>query len=344
MGQMRLMRLMGLIGLIGLMSLSLSAQSSDPVLMTVNGHAVKKSEFVYSYRHHQAVSDDPLSVEDYLEQFTDYKLKVAAALDAGYTLPSTPTDNQTGNAYVAVVNTAEAEAYYRQLCSSAGQQDMLRLSEILLPVDTRASAAVVSQVKQRADSVYRALQGGADFSAMARRLSADANADNGGDMGWVGPCQLLEDVERAAYQLRRGDISQPVLSPAGWHILKVVDRQPAGSEVVRQWFLAPREAQRHLSAVDVDADQARVNGEDMLAYQITRSAVWDKAAPSDDVLKRFFKKNKKRYGKKLKKRDYAAYRDMVLADYMQHREEEWVESLHKRYKVKVNKSILKTIE
>ena len=328
-----------------LFSLSPAVAQSDPVLLTVNGVPVQRSEFVYSYHRNSGVGDAArISASDYLQQFVDYKLKLAAALDAGYELPAQPVGASVPQSYTAIPDKREAEAYYQRICATAGQQDMLRLSQIFLRVGTRASSAAADKVKQRIDSVYQALSAGTDFQTLAARLSDDVSAASGGDLGWIGPCQLLEEVERQAYALGKGEMSRPFQSPAGWHIVKVLDRQPATSETVHQWFLAPRQVISDKGQVTSDNVNTQEYNEGVLVWRITRAAVWDKGAPDENTLMRFFKKNKKRYGKKLKKRDFPAVRELVLADYMQHCEEEWVADLRRQYKVKVNKTVLRTIE
>lgn len=321
------------------------AQSGDdPVLMTVNGMPVLRSEFASSYHRNVAVIDaEPLSVNDFLDRFIDYKLKVAAAVDACYEL--LPTKPAPAVKPLVTPNAAEAEACYRLACAAAGSSDMINPMQILLRVDTRASAAEVARVKQRIDSVALALKGGAVFPDLARRLSDDPSASDGGDMGWIGPNQLLAEVERAAYALQAGEVSEPFLSPAGWHIVAMIDRQPATSEVVHQWFLTPRATSPSACATPaVDELLAREYHEGALVAQVTQTTLGNLPEPDEKTLVRYFKKNKKRYGKKLKKRDFPTYRELVLADFQQQREREWVEGLRRQYKVKVNKSILKTIE
>ena len=84
--------------------------------------------------------------------------------------------------------------------------------------------------------------------------------------------------------------------------------------------------------------------EGLLVSRITQETVYEQDAPEEKKLQRYFKKNRKRYGKKLKKRDYPQYRDLVLADYLQLREQEWVVDLRHQYKVRIDKRVLKTIE
>lgn len=329
-----------------LSSLGLWAQGGDdPVLLTVNGMPVNRSEFVYSYQRNKSQNDgERVTASDYLERFVDYKLKLAAALDAGYVLPNSVSDSPA-TAERQVYNKVEAEKCYRQVCQAYGNQDLVYPAQILLSVDTRASSAKAEKVKVRIDSVYNALQRGADFAELARELSDDVTATCGGEMGWVAPNQLLEEIERTAYSLRKGEFSLPFQSPAGWHIVKLIDRQPARSETVHQWYLAPRMVKSGgvLPSAD-DQNLAREYNEGMLISQMTQQTIYDQPEPAEKDLKRYFKKNKKRYGKKLKKRDFPLVRDLVLADYRQFQEQKWVVDLRHRYKVKVNKSMLRTIE
>lgn len=328
---------------------SVAAQESDPTLLTVNGIPVSKSEFLYSYHRNCETDGELLPVNDFLEHFIDYKLKLAAALDQ---YPSALPQRSTGtsgsaNAQVGEAPSLkeEAEEAYRQACKAAGNRDLIYPAQILLRVDTRATSAQVAKVKLRMDSICRALQGGADFAALASRLSDDETAACGGEMGWIGPNQVLEEVERVAFALQKGETSEPFLTPAGWHVIRLLDRQPATSDAVHRWYLTPRATHPTPYSADVaDLFLACEYQEGLLVSQITQQTIYDKAAPAEDDLKRYFKKNRKRYGKKLKKRDFPLVRDLVLADYQQLQEQKWVVDLRRQYKVKVNKSVLRTIE
>lgn len=319
-----------------------SVAAQDPVLLTVNGMPVSRSEFVYSYQHNTGNGDaERISPEDYLDRFVDYKLKLAAALDAGYELPASAGQQQVLAAQS--VNVQDREACYRQACQAAGNADMIYLAQILLKVDTRASNAEVEKVRQHIDAYYRDLSNGADFVTLAQRLSSEG-ATACGVMGWVGPSQLLEPVEREAYALRAGEMSRPFLTVSGWHVVKVLDRQPATSNVVRQWFLSTAAPQQFQAVPAGNEQLLREYHEGLLVSRITQETVYEQDAPEEKKLQRYFKKNRKRYGKKLKKRDYPQYRDLVLADYLQLREQEWVVDLRHQYKVRIDKRVLKTIE
>ena len=127
--------------------------------------------------------------------------------------------------------------------------------------------------------------------------------------------------------------------------MKVLDRRPATSDEVRQWFLS--EAAPQQLAVSMSAGDAlllKEYQEGLLVSRMTQETVYEQPLPEEKKLKRYFKKNKKRYGRKLKKRDFPRFRDLVLADYRLQQEQEWVVSLRRQYKVRVDKNILKTIE
>jgi len=82
------------------------------------------------------------------------------------------------------------------------------------------------QARQRLEQIrQRVVNGGASFSDMARQYSQDANAPQGGDLGWVNPGEMVPAFEQAMNALPVGGVSQPVLSPFGWHLIQVEERR-----------------------------------------------------------------------------------------------------------------------
>lgn len=71
----------------------------------------------------------------------------------------------------------------------------------------------------------RLVNGGADFPEMARQYSEDGTAANGGDLGWVNPGDTVPPFEKAMNELQPGEISQPVRSPFGFHLIQVLERR-----------------------------------------------------------------------------------------------------------------------
>ncbi|HLD08957.1 MAG TPA: peptidylprolyl isomerase [Methylophilaceae bacterium] len=86
---------------------------------------------------------------------------------------------------------------------------------------------VVSEVegKHRLDTIKERLDNGKDFTEMARQYSEDASAAKGGDLGWVNPGDTVPQFEKAMNVLKPGEISEPIQSPFGWHIIQVLERR-----------------------------------------------------------------------------------------------------------------------
>lgn len=71
----------------------------------------------------------------------------------------------------------------------------------------------------------RVVAGGADFGELAKASSADLSAAKGGDLGWVNPGDTVPEFERAMNVLKPGEVSPPVRSPFGWHLIQVLERR-----------------------------------------------------------------------------------------------------------------------
>lgn len=84
---------------------------------------------------------------------------------------------------------------------------------------------ILVATEEEAKAVIERLNNGEDFSALAAELSQDTGSGaRGGDLGWFGKGAMVAPFEEAAYNLKVGEISQPVQSSFGWHIIQVIDR------------------------------------------------------------------------------------------------------------------------
>jgi peptidyl-prolyl cis-trans isomerase SurA len=101
------------------------------------------------------------------------------------------------------------------------------------------------EVRNRLQQLRRRIEGGDDFAALARAHSADsASAARGGDLGWLSPGDVVPEFERAMASLGPGELSEPVRTPFGWHLVQVLERRQHDStdevrrararEVIRQ--------------------------------------------------------------------------------------------------------------
>jgi len=95
------------------------------------------------------------------------------------------------------------------------------------PEQVRASHILV-KTKEEADAIEKELKGGADFAALAKEKSTDTGSkENGGDLNFFGKGQMVPEFEEAAFKLKVGEISEPVKSNYGYHIIKVTEKKEA---------------------------------------------------------------------------------------------------------------------
>lgn len=314
-----------------------NAQSNDPVIMTIAGEPVLRSEFEYSYKKNNSEGViDKKTVKEYVDLFVNYKLKVKAALaEQMDTLTSFNNeyreyrDQQVRPTLItdADVNN-EARKIYNQTLQRMGET-LYSPSHILLRLDQKADDATKKTVEQRADSIYNALKKGADFAELAKTLSEDkGSAVQGGKIGWIGKGQTVQEFEDAVFALKEKEISKPVLSPFGYHIIQLDDTKPFESfDSLRADILRFIEArglrdgiinnridsiimskpgltkeslmdQRADSLAALDSDMANLFREyhdGLLLYEISNREVWDKGAKDEPGLQKYFKKYKKKY-------------------------------------------------
>lgn len=320
-----------------LCSLAVSAQVNDPVIMTVGGKPVLRSEFEYSYNKNNTDGViDRKTVEEYVELFVNYKLKVAAALEEHFdTLASFNKEYleyRDQQIRPTLIDDADIEAEARKIYQSTkdriGPDGLVEPAHILLRLAQQADAQTQSKVKQRADSIYNALLAGADFAEMARKYSEDpGSAQRGGSIGQISRGQTLKEFEDATFALKDGEMSKPVLSSVGYHIIKMIkhaDFPPFDSlrvdirnfiearglreavinekieALAKQGNTTPANLMNQradsLAAIDQDTKYLFQEYHDgLLLYEISNREVWDKASKDEDGLKAFFKKNKKKY-------------------------------------------------
>lgn len=320
-----------------LCSLAVSAQVNDPVIMTVGGKPVLRSEFEYSYNKNNTDGViDRKTVEEYVELFVNYKLKVAAALEEHFdTLASFNKEYleyRDQQIRPTLIDDADIEAEARKIYQSTkdriGPDGLVEPAHILLRLAQQADAQTQSKVKQRADSIYNALLAGADFAEMARKYSEDpGSAQRGGSIGQISRGQTLKEFEDATFALKDGEMSKPVLSSVGYHIIKMIkhsDFAPYDSlrddirnfiesrglreavinekieALAKQGNTTPANLMNQradsLAAIDQDTKYLFQEYHDgLLLYEISNREVWDKASKDEEGLKAFFKKNKKKY-------------------------------------------------
>ena len=105
---------------------------------------------------------------------------------------------------------------------------LIRLSEVVSE----------AEAKQRLTNLKERIENGTSFTELARLQSEDASASRGGDLGWLSPGDTVPEFERAMTGLDPGQVSDPVQSPFGWHLIQVVERRSEDMSKERQRVLA----------------------------------------------------------------------------------------------------------
>jgi len=124
------------------------------------------------------------------------------------------------------------------LASDLGKLQMsedLRLASLLVPLPEGASASAIQAAERQARDLYEQLRRGADFAQLAMARSADENALEGGDMGWRKAAQLPPPLDSMVSALKVGEVSEPLRTPGGFLLLKLLDRRGGeGEPMLRQ--------------------------------------------------------------------------------------------------------------
>lgn len=109
----------------------------------------------------------------------------------------------------------------------------VNLGHILLPLSAGAPGNEVTRIQEKILDIYNQAQGGTDFQSLAIANSAGQNALKGGDLGWRKTAQLPSLFITALQDLSPGQISEPIRSDAGYHLLKLYERR-GGNQLVKQ--------------------------------------------------------------------------------------------------------------
>jgi peptidyl-prolyl cis-trans isomerase SurA len=121
------------------------------------------------------------------------------------------------------VSEQEVDNLLATTSSVSNQNREYHLAHILVSIPEAASPEQVQAAKARAQDILTRLRGGADFGQMAAAESDGQQALEGGDLGWRKSSQLPSFFTDIVVELKPGDISDPIRSPSGFHIIKVLD-------------------------------------------------------------------------------------------------------------------------
>jgi len=223
---------------------------SEPVVMEVDGQAVTKGEFLQIYlKNNNDPKYDKASLDEYMELFTKFKLKVAEAEAQGYdTVPKLKRELEGYRKQLALpylIDSVENKELVNQAYIRLKKE--IRASHILIKVGANAPSGDTLKAYNRLIELKERIENGEDFAVVAKskNSSQDPSAmSNGGDLGYFTAFQMVYPFEEAAYTTEIGKVSMPFRTKFGYHILKVTDTRPARGtiRVAHLMVTAPKES------------------------------------------------------------------------------------------------------
>jgi peptidyl-prolyl cis-trans isomerase D len=167
----------------------------------------------------------------------------------------------TPSPQAAAVSDAEVDAYYKEHGSEFDEPKRLRIAHVLVRVPPVGGSDAENAAKAKVADVIKRARAGEDFGKLAKEISEDkASAVQGGDLGFVGPGELVAPFEQAAFALKKGDVSDPVRTPFGYHAIRILDVRDGGKTPLKD--VAPKikaalVAQKSERAAQARADEAK---------------------------------------------------------------------------------------
>lgn len=256
-------------------------QSSTPQesLMTIGGKNVDKDDLIYLLSKGQGPSENASSgisreeFDENMDLFINYKLKVREAEAQGLDetvdfLREFESFKENLKAPYLIKNSLE-EGELRKAYSR--MQEVVRASHILIQFPPSAMKEDSLSVLKMALKVKSEVENGGDFNLLALEYSDDPSArQNQGDLGYFTSLQMVQPFEDAAYNMKAGEVSNPVLTNFGYHIIRIQDRQPNPGQV-------------QVSHILVRIDPTNPNGEDIAKRKVNdiyteiqkESTIWE---------------------------------------------------------------------
>jgi len=126
------------------------------------------------------------------------------------------------------VSDSEIDLFLETMKSASGERAEYNIAHILVRVPEQASPEQVEAARRRVEQAFTAARSGTDFAQLAATYSNAPEALQGGSLGWRPHDRLPELFAQVLERLNPGEVSAPIRSPAGFHLLKLVDRRVAG--------------------------------------------------------------------------------------------------------------------
>ena len=236
------------------------AQIGDnSTLLTVGGDVVTRGEFMTIYKKNNS-APTAISVTDYLDLFINFKLKVKEAKDLGLDTAKTFSSELRGyRKQLATPYLTDKEVNDKLLTEAYDRSKKdVRAAHILIKCDAEALPKDTLIAYKKAVSLRDRVLKGEDFNKLAEQFSDDPSAkENKGDLGYFTVFNMVYPFETAAYSTQKGQVSMPVRTRFGYHLVKVEDMRDAQGTIHTAHIMVklPKDAKQ----VDIDAAKLKID-------------------------------------------------------------------------------------
>ena len=129
------------------------------------------------------------------------------------------------------VSDAAVSEYYEKNAAQFATPEMVRARHILILSDAKASAEDQAKAKAKIEEIAQRIKAGEDFGTVAKEVSEDpGSAPQGGELGWFAHGQMVPEFDKASFALNPGELSEPVKTQFGWHLIQLEEKKAAGQK------------------------------------------------------------------------------------------------------------------
>jgi peptidyl-prolyl cis-trans isomerase C len=217
------------------------APAADPVIARVNGVEIRQSDIAIAEEDlgRDIPANDEQGKRDYVVGYLTDMILIAKAAEA-QKIPDTPVFKQRlgwiryktlmETLLAAESKTATAEPALRKIYDDATKQmkgeEEVRARHILFRVTDPNNQAASKSAEDKVKATIERIKKGEDFATLAQALTEDPSGkQNGGDLGYFTRGQMVPEFSEVAFRLEKGQVSDPVKTQVGWHVLKVEDKR-----------------------------------------------------------------------------------------------------------------------
>ena len=256
-----------------------AAQEADTVLATINGNEITLGHIIVARsqlpEQYQALPDEVL-LQGILDQLVQQAVVASVAEDGITASMQLAVENERRALLAAMALDAVGNA---EVSEDAVQAEYAAQFGEAEPAMEYNASHILVETEDEALEVIDALEGGADFAELAQESSIGPSGPNGGQLGWFSAGMMVPDFEEAVFALESGDISGPVLTQFGWHVIMLnetrlqaapdlEDVRAEVTETVRvarvDAYIAELTAAAEIDRPDLDFDPAMIRRTDLL--------------------------------------------------------------------------------